>query len=76
MLETLVNMPVYGWIGLIIICILIFTVVMFRGIKLGWGDKSIMIGKKLESKIDTFKKEIEIENIKKNHDETLQKVLF
>ena len=74
--NTITNMPIYGWIGIIIISLLIFIILMFRGIKLGWGDKSIMIGKKLESKIDTFKKEIEIENIKKGHDETMQKMLF
>jgi len=76
MQATLASLPIYGWIGIIIISLLIFTVLMFRGVKLGWGDKSIMIGKKLENKIDTFKKEIEIENIKKGHDETLQKMLF
>ena len=74
--STLSSLPIYGWIGIIIISLLIFTILMFRGVKLGWGDKSIIIGKKLENKIDTFKKEIEIENIKKGHDETVQKMLF
>ena len=75
-MQVLASLPLYGWISIIVICFMIFMVLMLKGIRLGWGDKSISIGKKLEDKIDSFKKEIEIETLKKEKDETLQKALF
>lgn len=75
-MDFLANLSIAGWISIVVIAVLIFIVLMVRGIRLGWGDKSIQIGKKLENKIDAFKKDMEIEAIKKSHDESKQKVLF
>jgi len=76
MIEALNGLNVAGWISISLIAILIFIVLMMRGIQFGWGDKSVAIGKKFDNKLDAFKKDIELENIKKTQDETLQKMLF
>jgi len=75
-MDFLANLSIAGWVSIVVIAVLIFIVLMVRGIKLGWGDKSIQIGKKLENKFDTFKKDLEIEAMKKAHDEAKQKTLF
>ncbi|MGP1438230.1 MAG: hypothetical protein ACTTKH_04075, partial [Treponema sp.] len=64
------------WSAIVIIALLIFIVLMMRGIQFGWGDKSVAIGKKFDNKLETFKKDLEIENIKRGQDEVLQKTLF
>lgn len=76
MMEHFAEVSVFGYVTIIIIAFLIFVVLMWRGIKLGWGDKSILIGKKLESKFDSFKADIENKTAQKNFDENLQKSLF
>lgn len=75
-MEFLAHLSMTGWIAITFISTLIFIILMVRGIRLGWGDKSIQIGKKLENKLDTFKKDLEIEALKKEHDEGRQKMLF
>ena len=75
-MDFLANLSIAGWVSITFISTLIFLLLMIRGIRLGWGDKSISIGKKLENKIDAFKKDIEIEAMKKSHDEAKQKSLF
>lgn len=76
MIEFLHSLSPIGWAAIIIIAFMIFIVLMVKGISIGWGDKAIAIGKKMDNKLEAFKNEIEIENIKKNHDEILQKNLF
>lgn len=76
MLDFAKSLDVIGWASITLIALLIFIVLMIRGIQVGWGDKSIAIGKKVDSKLETFKKDIELDSIKKNQDETLQKALF
>lgn len=76
MLEFIKDVNIAGWISITIIATLIFIVLMFRGIRLCWGDKSVGIGKKLDNKLDAFKKDLELERMKKNQDENLQKALF
>ena len=76
MLELISSVDVAGWISITIIAILIFLVLMLRGIQFGWGDKSVAIGKKLDNKLEAFKKDIELENMRKSQDEALQKMLF
>ena len=75
-MDFLANLSIAGWIVIAFISTLLFILLMVRGIRLGWGDKNIQIGKKLENKIDAFKKDIEIETMKKAHDEAKQKALF
>ena len=75
-MDFLANLSIAGWVVIAFIASLLFILLMVRGIKLGWGDKSIQIGKKLENKFDAFKKDIEIETMKKSHDEAKQKTLF
>lgn len=75
-MQGFAEVSVFGYVTIIIIAFLIFVVLMWRGIKLGWGDKSILIGKKLESKFDSFKQDIENKTAQKNFDENLQKALF
>lgn len=75
-MEQFSQMSTLGYITTIIVACFIFIILMWRGIKLGWGDKSILIGKKLESKFDSFKADIENQNAQKNFDENLQKALF
>ena len=75
-MEQFADVSIFGYITIIVVAILIFIVLMVRGIKLGWGDKSILIGKKLESKFDSFKADIENQTAQKNFDENLQKALF
>ena len=75
-MDFLANLSIAGWVVIAFIASLLFILLMVRGIKLGWGDKSIQIGKKLENKVDAFKKDIEIETMKKSHDEAKQKTLF
>lgn len=76
MLDFVNSMNVAGWVSITIIAILIFIVLMMRGIQFGWGDKSVAIGKRLDNKLEAFKKDIELERVKKNQDEALQKELF
>ena len=76
MIEVLKSLNLAGWLSITIIAILIFIVLMMRGIQFGWGDKSVAIGKKLDNKLDSFKKDIELENVRKSQDEILQKILF
>lgn len=76
MLEFINGINFMGWVSILIIAILIFILLMARGIQLGWGDKSVAIGKKFDNKLIAFKKDLEIENIKRNQDEALQKILF
>ena len=76
MLDFVNGMNVAGWVSITIIAILIFIVLMMRGIQFGWGDKSVAIGKRLDNKLEAFKKDIELERVKKNQDEALQKELF
>ncbi|MGP1520241.1 MAG: hypothetical protein ACTTIZ_01850 [Treponema sp.] len=76
MMEIIKTMDVAGWISITIIALMIFVVLMMRGIQFGWGDKSVAIGKKFDNKLEAFKKDIELENIKKSQDEILQKQLF
>ena len=76
MIELFKNLDLIGWLSITIIAFLIFIVLMLRGIQFGWGDKSVAIGKKLDNKLEAFKKDIELENIRKSQDETLQKFLF
>ena len=75
-MTELGNISVAGWGAIVVIATFLFIVLMVHGIKLTMGDKSILIGKRLENKIELFKKEIEAENLKKAHDERLQKMLF
>lgn len=75
-MDFLANLSIAGWLAIAFISTLLFILLMVRGIRLGWGDKSIQIGKKLENKIDAFKKDMEIEAMKKAHDEAKQKSLF
>ena len=76
MLDFMSSMNVAGWISITIIALLIFIVLMMRGIQFGWGDKSVAIGKRLDNKLEAFKKDIELERVRKSQDETLQKFLF
>ena len=76
MMNFINNMNIAGWVSITIIALMIFIVLMMRGIQFGWGDKSVAIGKKFDTKLEAFKKDIEIENIKKGQDEVLQKSLF
>ncbi len=76
MSQLFENISIAGWVSITIIAILIFIVLMLRGIQFGWGDKSVAIGKKFDDKLEAFKKDIELETVKKNQDEALQKVLF
>ena len=76
MLDFVNSMNVAGWVSITIIAILIFIVLMMRGIQFGWGDKSVAIGKRLDNKLEAFKKDIELERVRKNQDEALQKELF
>ena len=76
MLEFINGINFMGCVSILIIAILIFILLMARGIQLGWGDKSVAIGKKFDNKLIAFKKDLEIDNIKRNQDEALQKILF
>ena len=75
-MEALGQISITGWLAIAFISTLVFVLLMVKGIRLGWGDKSIHIGKKLEDKIEAFKKEVEIEAMKRSHDEAKQKSLF
>ncbi len=58
------DIPIYGWLVIAFIAILIFIIIMLRGINLGWGEKKISIGKINKKIDDSFK------------DEELRKILF
>lgn len=75
-MDFLANLSIAGWVSIAFIATLVFVLLMVRGIKLGFGNKSIQIGKNLENKLDAFKKDIEIETMKKTQDEAKQKSLF
>jgi len=75
-MEFIGNISIAGWVVIAFISTLVFVVLMVRGIRLGWGDKSISIGKKIENRLDAFKKDLELEAVKKAHDEAKQKSLF
>ncbi len=70
------NISTAGWASIVTISFFIFIILMIRGIRFKYGDKSISIGKKLDDKLQTFKKDMEIETVKKEKDSALQKELF
>ncbi len=74
-MDFLTNISNVGWVVIAFIALLIFIVVMFRGIKLGKGDKHIFIGKQIDKRLEAFKNEIELKDLKRLHDEELRKSL-
>ncbi len=74
-MDFLANISNLGWVVIAFIAALIFVVVMFRGIKLGRGDKHVFIGKQIDERLEAFKKEIEVNDLKRLHDEELRKSL-
>ena len=75
-MESIVNLPIIGWIVLLIIAVLIFIVTMVHGIRLVFGDKSLSIGGKLDKKIDGVKKELTDKVKNTLHDEQLRLMLY
>ncbi|PIE98616.1 MAG: hypothetical protein CR988_02320 [Treponema sp.] len=76
MIEAVSHIPNFGWVVVAFIAILIFIIIMTRGLRLGAGDKSIFIGKQVDKKINSFKKEIEKRDLERLHDEEHRKSLF
>lgn len=70
------GIPFTGWIVILIIAVLIFIVLMVNGIRLGFGDKSLSIGGKLDRKIDGVKKELIDKANNTLHDEQLRIILY
>jgi len=72
----LAHLPIIGWLVILTIAVLIFVLLMLRGIKIGFGDKNLSIGGRLEKKIDGVKKELEEKQEKTFHDEKLRIQLY
>ena len=70
------QLPIIGWLVILTISTLIFIVLMVRGVKIGIGDKNLLIGGKLDKKIDGVKKELEEKQLTKFHDEEQRLVLY
>lgn len=70
------GIPFIGWIVILIIAFFIFIVLMINGVRLGFGDKSLSIGGKLDKKIDGVKKELIDKANNTLHDEQLRIILY
>ena len=75
-MENLTYISTSGWVAISFISSLIFIILMVHGIRLGWGNKSIQIGKKLDDKLTKMREEIDSETQKRGHDKHLQLILF
>jgi hypothetical protein len=64
-----------GWLVVAFIATLTFIVFMLRGVKLGIGDKNLIIGK-VDKKFDQFNKELQEKDAARLHDEELRKQLL
>ena len=75
-MEFVSNLSIFGWLAICFIATLIFVFLMLRGLKIGWGNKSVIVGKYLDNKLENLKKELENNQQKRYADTLRQKLLF
>ncbi len=75
-MEQAATIPPIGWVVIGFIAILVFIVLMKRGVKFGNGEKSVFVGKAIDKRIDDFKKEIEIKEKQRMFDENFSRELL
>lgn len=75
-MENLSGVSNVGWAVIGFAVFLIFLLAWFRGVKLGNGEKAISVGRTVDRKLETFKKELAEKEKDRVHDEELRKKLF
>ena len=77
-MQFLTNLPLAGWLVIAFIAVLVFIVLMYRGIHLRFGDKELSAGagKAVDKKINAVREEFKQKDADRLHDEELRKKLF
>lgn len=78
-MQNIDKIPVAGWVVIAFIALLIFIVLMIKGLRFGIGNKKLVIGavdKQVDDRLDIFKGEIEKRDNERMQDEERRKTLF
>ena len=78
-MEHIASIPAVGWVVIGVIAVLVFILLLVavrKGIRFGWGNKIVSVGKALDKKLDDFKAEVDLRDKNRMKDEEARKTLF